>query len=269
MRLLFVGDVVGRAGRDAFLGALPGLRERYTPDFVVVNGENAAHGFGLTMKIARSFFEAGVDAIPMGNHVWDQRELLHNIDDEPRIIRPLNYPPGTPGLGARVFRTATGRRVLVAQVMGRLFMDPLDDPFAAARHLLDTYRLVRDVDAAVIDMHGEASSEKMAFGKHFDGRASLIAGTHTHIPTADLRVLPEGTAYISDVGMTGDYESVIGMQAEGSIARVTRKLPIRMEPAEGPATLCAVLVDTDDTTGLARAARPIRQGGVLAGTEPA
>ncbi|HEV7370927.1 TIGR00282 family metallophosphoesterase [Arenibaculum sp.] len=271
MNLLFLGDVVGRAGRDAVLAHLPELRRRLATDFVVVNGENAAGGFGITEKIARDFFDAGVDCITTGNHVWDQKELVGAIDRETRILRPLNFPEGTPGRGAAVFQAPRGRRVLVANVMGRLFMDPLDDPFAAVGHVLRQVRLGagagagNGVDAVIVDVHAEATSEKMAMGHFCDGRASLVVGTHSHVPTADLQILPGGTAYQSDAGMCGDYDSVIGMKKEVSIARFVRKLPTeRMTPAENEATVCGVFVRTDDRTGLGVRAEPVRIGGRLA-----
>jgi metallophosphoesterase (TIGR00282 family) len=265
MNLLFLGDVVGRAGRDAVLARLPELRRRLAADFVVVNGENAAGGFGITEKIARDFFDAGVDCITTGNHVWDQKELIGTIDREPRILRPLNFPEGTPGRGAAVFQAPRGRRVLVANVMGRLFMDPLDDPFAAIERVLRQIRLGAGADAVIVDMHAEATSEKMAMGHFCDGRASLVVGTHSHVPTADLQILPGGTAYQSDAGMCGDYDSVIGMRKEISVARFVRRMPTeRMTPAENEATVCGVFVRTDERTGLALGAEPVRLGGRLA-----
>jgi 2',3'-cyclic-nucleotide 2'-phosphodiesterase len=264
MNLLFLGDVVGRSGRDGVLHHLPGLRSRLALDFVVVNAENAAAGFGVTEKIAREFFEAGVDCITTGNHVWDQKELVSAIDREPRILRPVNFPEGTPGRGAALFQAPRGRRVLVANVMGRLFMDALDDPFAAVERVLHQVRLGAGADAVIIDVHGEATSEKMALGHFCDGRATLVVGTHSHVPTADLQILPGGTAYQSDAGMCGDYDSVIGMKKETSVARFVRRLPTeRMSPAENEATVCGVFVATDDRTGLAMRAEPVRIGGRL------
>lgn len=264
MRLLFIGDIVGRAGRDAVIGALPGLRERYALDFVVANGENAAGGFGITAEICETLFAAGVDAITGGNHSWDQRQILGTIDGEPRLLRPANFPSGTPGRGVQVFEAPRARKVLVVNLMGRLFMDPLDDPFATAEQILSRYRLGKTVDAILFDFHAEATSEKMAFAHALDGRASLVVGTHTHVPTADAQILPGGTAYQSDAGMTGDYDSVIGVQKETSIERFRRKLPTeRMRPAAGPATLCGVLLETDPASGLARRIEPLRLGGRL------
>ncbi len=270
MRLLFCGDIVGRPGREAVTSRLPGLREALALDFVIVNGENAAGGFGITAKICDELFAAGVDAISGGNHSWDQREALAFIDSEPRLLRPQNFPEGTPGRGAAVFEAGGGRKVLVINVMGRLFMDPLDDPFACIERELAKHRLGRTVQAIVLDLHAEATSEKMAMGHFVDGRVSLCVGTHTHVPTADTMVLPGGTAYQSDVGMCGDYDSVIGMDKTVPISRFTRKLPTeRLRVADGEATLCAVFVETDDANGLARRIAPLRVGGILSPTEPA
>jgi metallophosphoesterase (TIGR00282 family) len=269
MNILFCGDVVGRAGRDAIVEHLPDLRRRLALDFVVVNGENAARGFGITDKICADLYAAGADVITTGNHVWDQRDIIGQIDGDPRLLRPVNYPAGTPGRGANVYEASRGRRVLVVNVMCRLFMDPLDDPFPALEDALRAYPLGGAVDAIVIDVHGEASSEKMAIAHSFDGRASLIVGTHTHIPTADARILGGGTGYQTDAGMCGDYDSVIGMQKEAAIERFRRKMPgERLSPASGQADLCAVYVETDDRTGLARRIAPLRLGGRLAPAWP-
>lgn len=270
MRLMLLGDVVGRAGREAVIRELPGLRAELKLDFVAVNAENAAHGFGLNLGIAKELFAAGADVLTTGNHVWDQKELVGQIENEPRILRPLNYPPGTPGAGARIFSTARGQKVLVMNVMGRVFMDPLDDPFQAVFRELERQRLGATVQAILIDFHAETASEKMAMAHAVDGRVSLIAGTHTHVPTADAQILGGGTAYQTDCGMCGDYDSVIGMKKEAPIWRFTRKLPgEKLQPAEGPATVCGVIADTDDKTGLARAVAPIRIGGRLAPNRPA
>ncbi|MEQ8964436.1 MAG: TIGR00282 family metallophosphoesterase [Azospirillaceae bacterium] len=269
MRLLFVGDIVGRAGREALIERLPALRDRLGLDAVVVNAENAAHGFGLTAKIAAELFDTGVDCLTTGNHVWDQREILSAIDAEPRLIRPANFPAGTPGRGATMVEVAGGRRLLVVNLMARLFMDPLDDPFAAADRVLAELEMPRDADAVVVDFHGEATSEKMAMGHYLDGRVSLVVGTHSHVPTADYQILAGGTAYQSDAGMTGDYDSVIGMRKEPAVARFTTKLPgERLSPAEGDATVCGLVVDTDDASGLAVAVQPLRVGGRLAPAMP-
>jgi metallophosphoesterase (TIGR00282 family) len=264
MRLLFCGDVVGRSGREVVVEHLPRLRRELALDFAVVNGENAAGGFGITEKICAELYAAGADVVTTGNHIWDQKETLGSIDRDPRLLRPLNYPQGTPGRGAGVFAATRGRKVMVLNPMGRLFMDPLDDPFACVERELASQRLGATVDAIIVDVHAEATSEKMAMGHLLDGRVSLVVGTHTHVPTADSQILPKGTAYQTDAGMCGDYDSVIGMEKAVPIARFTRKLPTeRMAAASGPATLCAVFVETDDKTGLARQVSPIRIGGRL------
>ena len=269
MRILICGDVVGRSGRNAITQHLPKLRDRYRVDFVILNGENAAGGFGITPKICDEFFDAGADAITTGNHVWDQREIIPHFDKEPRILRPANFPKGTPGKGIARLADAQGRVIVVVQLMARLFMDPLDDPFAAVENMLETWRLGSNAQAIVLDFHGEASSEKMAMGHFLDGRVSVVVGTHTHIPTADAQIFPSGTGYITDIGMCGDYDSVIGIRKEISVERFVRKMPTaRMEAAQGEATLCAILVDTDDQTGLTTDIRPVRIGGRLRREEP-
>lgn len=269
MRLLFLGDVVGRAGRDALVRELPGLRAKLALDLVVVNGENASHGFGLAPDMARAFLAAGADVITLGNHAWDRRELIPYLEEEKRVIRPINFPPGTPGQGAVVVEVPGQRRALVVNVMGRLFMDPLDDPFRAVQAELARHRLGHSIHAAIIDVHAEATSEKQAFGHSFDGMASLVIGTHTHCPTADHQILPGGTAYQTDAGMCGDYDSVIGMQKGGAALRFWRKMPgERLAPAEGEATLCGLFVETQDATGLARRVEPLRLGGRLSQAMP-
>ena len=269
MRILFLGDVVGRSGRQAVARELPDLSRSLETDFVVVNGENAAGGFGITEEIFNEFLDLGADVVTLGNHAWDQREALSFIVREPRLLRPANYPAGTPGAGAGVFEARNGARVFVMNVMGRVFMESLDDPFAAVEREADACPLGEGSDAAVFDVHAETTSEKMAMGHFVDGRASLVVGTHTHVPTADHRVLPGGTAYITDVGMCGDYDSVIGMDKEEPMSRFLRKIPgNRFTAATGEATLCGVVVDTDDGTGLATAIAPIRIGGRLAPVAP-
>lgn len=270
MRFLFCGDIVGRSGRDVLVERLPQLRRTLGLDFVVANAENAAGGFGVTEKICAELFEAGVDAITGGNHSWDQKEALSFIEREPRLLRPHNFPAGTPGRGAALFRTAQGRKVLVVNLMGRLFMDPLDDPFACVERELSKHRLGATADFVLVDIHAEATSEKMAMGHFLDGRVSLVVGTHTHVPTADAQILPGGTAYQSDAGMCGDYDSVIGMDKAVPVQRFTRKLPTeRMSAASGPATLCGVFVETDARSGLATRVEPLRLGGRLQQQVPA
>jgi 2',3'-cyclic-nucleotide 2'-phosphodiesterase len=269
MRLVFIGDIVGRAGRAAFLDQAPRLRREWSLDFLVVNGENAAGGFGITETICSELIDAGADCVTLGNHAWDQKEALVFITRQPRLLRPLNYPDGTPGRGANLFETAAGARVLVMNVMGRVFMDPLDDPFAAVDRELESCPLGAGCDAAIIDFHGETTSEKYAMGHFCDGRASLVVGTHTHAPTADAQILPGGSAYQTDAGMTGDYDSVIGMDKREPLQRFTRRIPQgRFEPANGPATLCGVAVETDDKTGLAIRVAAVRIGGRLAPAAP-
>jgi metallophosphoesterase (TIGR00282 family) len=266
MKILYLGDVVGRSGRDAVIERLPEIRKRLETDFIVVNGENAAHGFGITPKICEDFYAAGVDVVTLGNHSWDQREIMPYIDGDPRLLRPLNYPVGTPGKGVGVYPGPRGRKVVVIQAMGRLFMDPLDDPFAAVERELGKVRLGSGgVDAIVLDIHAEASSEKMAMGQLFDGRVSLVVGSHSHVPTADTQVLPRGTAYQTDAGMCGDYDSVIGMKKDAAVFKFVRKIPgERLSPAEGPGTVCGVLVETDERTGLAAKVGALRLGPRLA-----
>jgi metallophosphoesterase (TIGR00282 family) len=270
MRILFIGDIVGRSGRTAVLQRLPGLKRDWQLDFVAINGENAAGGFGITEAIYNELIDAGADAITLGNHAFDQREALVFIERAPRLIRPLNYPAGTPGRGAALIDAKNGARVLVVNVMGRVFMDALDDPFAAIERELAACALKRAADAIIVDIHCEATSEKQAMGHFCDGRASLVVGTHTHAPTADHQVLRGGTGYISDVGMSGDYDSVIGMGKDEPLNRFVRKIPSgRFEPALGEATLCAVAVETDDATGLARKIGAVRLGGRLEPARPA
>jgi metallophosphoesterase (TIGR00282 family) len=260
-----LGDVVGRSGRDALARELPLLKERYAPDLVVVNGENAAHGFGITEEMFLGFLAAGADVVTLGNHSFDQREALIFIERHPNLLRPVNWPAGCPGRGTALVETASGKRVLVMQAMGRVMIEPvLDDPFPAVDRELEACPLGRGCDAVLIDFHAEATSEKMAFGHFCDGRASLVVGTHTHVPTADHQILPGGTAYLSDAGMCGDYDSVIGMEKSEPLQRFLRKLPVeRMRPAEGEASVCGVAVETDDRTGLAVMVSPIRAGGRL------
>jgi 2',3'-cyclic-nucleotide 2'-phosphodiesterase len=268
MRLLFIGDVVGRSGRAAIGEQVPLLRARWSLDFVVVNGENAAGGFGLTELIFQEFRNAGVDAVTLGNHAFDQREALVFIERQPRLIRPANYPSGTPGRGSAVIESASGARLLIVNLMGRIFMEALDDPFAALDRELAGNPLGKGCDAVVVDVHAEATSEKCALGHFADGRASLVVGTHTHVPSADHRILSSGTGFVTDVGMTGDYDSVIGMDKDEPLRRFTRRIPSgRFEPALGPATLCGVAVDSDPR-GFTKAIAPVRIGGLLNAAEP-
>ena len=270
MRLLFVGDVVGKPGRVALAQHLPGLIEDLRIDFTVVNGENSAHGFGITPSTFEAIVDAGADAITLGNHTFDQKVVIGLLESDDRIVRPANFPVGTPGRGSFLFETKGGARVLVANVMGQLFMHPmLDDPFAAADRILDGIDLSGAADAILFDFHAEATSEAQCFGHHLDGRVSVVVGTHTHVPTADHRVLPGGTAYQSDTGMTGAFDSSIGMDKEEPLARFVRKMgSARMEVATGPATMCALAVEISDRTGLAERVAPVRLGGDLEEARP-
>lgn len=270
MRILFLGDVMGRAGRAAISERLPGLRSAWGLDFVIVNGENASQGAGLTAEHARVILQAGADCITLGDHAFDQKDMIQFCEAEPRILRPLNFSRVAPGRGARVFDVAGGRRILVAQVLGQVFMKrPFDDPFSAIEAVLKTHRLGAAVQAAVVDIHAEATSEKMAMGHWCDGQASLVVGTHTHVPTADAMILGGGTGYLTDAGMCGDYDSVIGMEKLEPLKRfITGMSSARFEPAGGEATLSGVLVETDDKSGQARRILPVRIGGRLAPAGP-
>lgn len=269
MRLLFLGDVVGKSGRNAVIETLPDLRARWALDFVIINGENSAGGFGITEKIHTELLDAGADAVTLGNHAFDQKETLVYIERQDRLIRPVNFPPGTPGRGAGLYEARNGAQVLVMNAMGRVYMHELDCPFRAVEQELMTCPLGSGADVVVIDFHAEATSEKQAFGAFVDGRASLVVGTHTHTPTSDERVLPGGTAYMSDAGMCGDYNSVLGMSKDEPMHRFLARIPKdRFEPALGPATLSGLAVDIDDKTGLANEVKAVRIGGCLSQSEP-
>lgn len=271
MRIGFFGDVVGRSGRDGLADHLPDLKRRLGLEFVVVNAENAAGGFGISESTARELYDAGADVLTLGNHAWDQKEALTYIVREPRLIRPVNYPrlSDPPGRGADLFVTDDGRRVLVINVLGRVHMDSMDDPFAAVDRELEACPLGMACDAAIVDMHAEATSEKMAMGHFCDGRASLVVGTHTHVPTADCQILPGGTAYQTDAGACADYDSVIGNDKEEPLRRFTTRISReRYKPASGVATVCGVYVETDDRTGRALRIEPIRVGGRLSENVP-
>ena len=269
MNILLCGDVVGRSGREAIKRHLPALKRDLCVDVAIVNAENAAHGFGLNERLAGELYDAGADILSTGNHVWDQRELIQYIERDGRILRPANFPEGTPGAGWRLHPLDGDRTLLVVNLMGRLFMDALDDPFAGLEAILAQYKLGESATAIVVDFHGEATSEKMAFGHFADGRVSAVLCTHTHVPTADHQILPGGTAFLSDAGMCGDYDSVIGMEKGPSVRRFVTKMPTeKPKPAEGEATLCGVFVVIDDRTGLARRIEPVRVGGRLAEQVP-
>ncbi len=265
MRILFLGDVMGRAGRAGVAQMLPALRAQWGLDFVVVNGENATGGAGLSGDHAKALFTAGADCVTLGDHAFDQKDMLAAIEADPRILRPINFSKVAPGRGVKIFEATQGRRVLVAQVLGQVFMKrPFDDPFSAIESVLKTHRLGTAVQAAIVDIHAEATSEKMAMGHWCDGQASLVVGTHTHVPTADAMILSKGTAYLTDAGMCGDYDSVIGMDKLEPLRRfITGMSQARFEPAEGAATLSGVYIETDDKTGLATKIAMVRQGGRL------
>ena len=261
MRLLFCGDVVGQSGRNAVCATVRRAKGELGIDFVVANGENAAGGFGITPAICEEFFDAGVDVVTTGNHVWDQREVITYFEQEQRLLRPHNYPLGTPGAGARLFNTTSGGRIIVINVMLRLFMDPLDDPFQCVTQFLKGHRLSKSADAILVDVHGEATSEKQAIAHMLDGTVSAVVGSHTHVPTADARILAKGTGFLTDAGMCGDYDSVIGGDKEAWIRRFQSRMPVgRVRPPSGPGTACGVLIEVDPRTGLARRVAPVIQG---------
>lgn len=264
MRILFLGDVVGRSGREVISERLPNLVKRWKLDFVAINGENAAGGFGITEAIFEEFIDAGADAVTLGNHAFKQREAMIFINRAPALVRPLNFPRNPPGRGASLVNAKNGARVLIMNALGRVFMEPLDDPFVAIDRELEACPLKSGADAIIVDFHAEASSEKQAAGFFCDGRASLVVGTHTHVPTADHRILKGGTAFMTDIGMCGDYDSIIGMEHEEPMSRFLTGLPSgRYEPASGPGSLSGIAVETDDATGLAKRVAPIRLGGRL------
>jgi 2',3'-cyclic-nucleotide 2'-phosphodiesterase len=270
MRFLFLGDIVGRTGRTAVCEALPGLIARHALDFVVINGENSAGGFGITEAILNELVDAGADCVTLGNHAFDQKEALVFIERHDRLVRPLNYPKGTPGKGATMLKAKNGADVLVINALGRVFMTELDCPFRAIDNEITACGLKSGADAIFVDFHAEATSEKQALGHFLDGRISGMAGTHTHTPTSDHRVLPGGTAYMSDAGMCGDYNSVVGMDSDEPLNRFLTKIPRgRFEPSFGPATISGFAIDIDDKTGLATHAAALRQGPHLEPALPA
>ena len=267
MKILFCGDVVAKPGRDALIKYLPQVRAQHDPDFVIVNGENAAHGFGITCKIYDDLRDAGADVVTLGNHAFDQKDILAYFDYEAPLLFPQNLTSAVKCRGHGLFETQKGQRIAVINLMGRLFMDLYGDPYPMIEEMLKTYKLGQNVDAIFVDFHAEASSEKASFAYHLDGRVSALIGTHTHIPTADDRILPKGTAFMTDVGMCGTYDSIIGMRVDKAVARFLKTVPQeRLEPAEGIGTFCAVLIETDDRTGLAQSITPVRMGGELRST---
>jgi len=269
MRILFLGDVVGKPGREAVMRHLPGLRADLKADCVIVNGENAAGGVGITEPIYHEILGAGADAVTLGNHAFDQREALVFINRAPMLVRPANLPPGTPGRGAALVKIADGRRVLVINVLGRIAMDAVDCPFRAVEHEIALCPLRDMADAILVDLHAEATSEKQALAWHFDGRVSVGVGTHTHVPTADHRIFPGGTGYMSDAGMCGDYLSVIGFERHEPTRRLIEKTPgTRWESASGTGSIAGLLIETDDQTGLTKRLAPVRLGPNIEETLP-
>lgn len=264
MRIVFIGDVMGRSGREALQKHLPRVREELEPDVVIVNGENAANGAGITEKICKQFYEWDVDCITTGNHVWDQREIIPYIDRDKKLLRPMNFPPKTPGNGVLKHKLKDGRIITIVNSMGRLFMETLDDPFRAMQEFLADEKLGKTTDAIFVDFHAETTSEKMSFAHYIDGKVTAVIGTHTHIPTADAHVLDKGTAYQTDAGMTGDYNSVIGVEKELAMHRFIKKMKgERFRPASGAGTMCGCLIVSNDKTGKAKSIEPIRLGGIL------
>jgi len=255
LKILFVGDVVGRSGRNALSMRLGRLVDRNEVDLVVVNGENAAAGFGLTLDIVREFFDLGVDVITSGNHIWDKKEILEHLDREPRLLRPANYPPGLPGQGSGVYRTNAGIPVGILNLEGRVFMNNLECPFRCADALVADLR--QKTPIILVDFHAEATSEKVALGHYLDGRVSAVVGTHTHVQTADEQILPGGTAYLTDAGMTGSLDAVIGIRKELAIERFLTQLPVRFEVAKKDPVLCGVLFTIDEQNGRALAVQRI------------
>jgi 2',3'-cyclic-nucleotide 2'-phosphodiesterase len=249
MNILFIGDIVGRTGRDLVQKGLRGLIDRYDVDLTIANAENAAAGFGLTRDIGDTLLESGIEVMTSGNHIWDKKEVLDYIGVEPRLLRPANYPAGVPGRGSYVAQTRDGRSVGVINVMGRVFMTPIDDPFSVVLREIEAMR--HRARVIFVDMHAEATSEKIAMGWHLDGKVTAVVGTHTHVQTADERVLPGGTAYLTDAGMTGPHDSIIGMEKEPSLARFLTGIPTKFEPATGNARLNGAIVEADDKSGRA------------------
>ena len=249
IRLLFIGDIVGRPGRDLVRRGVAALRDYHQVDLVIANAENAAAGFGITRELGEQILESGVDVMTSGNHIWDKREAIDYIGIEPRLLRPANFPAGVPGNGSYIAHTESGVSVGVVNVMGRVFMTPLDDPFAIAAR--EVAKLRERTRVIFVDFHAEATSEKVAMGWHLDGKVTAVVGTHTHVQTADERILPRGTAYLTDVGMTGPHDSIIGVEIDAALGRFVTAMPARFETATGNPRLNAVVVEADETTGLA------------------
>ena len=265
MKILFLGDVIGPSGCKSVKGYLPQIKKKNKIDFVIANGENAADsGVGITEKITEDLYNAGVDVITSGNHIWDQKETIDHIAREKRLLRPENFIEGTPGRGFETFIAPSGEKIAVLNLMGNIFMKKCEDVFRTAEKIFNKFKLKKDADFIVVDFHGEITSEKMAMGHYLDGKATLVVGTHTHVPTSDFRVLEHGTAYQSDTGMCGDYNSVIGMNKENSLKKFFNNKEAKKHfPSLGEATLSGIIVNGDLNTGLAKSAKQFLFGGVL------
>ena len=265
MNILILGDIMGPSGREAIIKKLPNLIKKKKLDFVIVNGENAADtGGGITKKNTEEFFEAGADVITTGNHVWDQKETMEFITSEKRLLRPENLTMGSPGAGFDIFNSRNNKKVAVINLMGNIFMKKCEDVFEVAKKFIQMIKLKRDADFIIVDLHGEITSEKMAMGYFFDGKTTMVVGTHTHIPTSDYRILEKGTAYQTDIGMCGDYNSVIGMNRDNSLKKFFKDPSAKKHyPALGEATISGLMVKADDETGLAKKVEPIIIGGAL------
>ncbi len=265
MNILILGDIVGPSGRKALIKTLPNLIKKKKLDFVIVNGENAADsGVGITKKNTEEFFEAGTDVITSGNHIWDEKETMEFITSEKRLLRPENLIKGSPGMGTGIFTAKNNKKVAVINLMGNIFMKKCEDVFESAKKFIQTVKLKRDADFIIVDLHGEITSEKMAMGYFFDGKATMVVGTHTHVPTSDYRIMEKGTAYQTDIGMCGDYNSVIGMNRDNSLKKFFKDSSAKKHyPALGEATISGLMVKADDETGLAREVEPIIIGGVF------
>ena len=261
MNFLFLGDIVGRSGRDIVLSELPKIKVNEQIDFVIVNGENAAGGYGITRKICDELFASGVDVITSGNHIWDQKETADFISEEKRLLRPLNFMDGTPGSGCEIYSLKNKKKIAVINIMGNVYMKKADDVFNCIAIKLQSLKLGKDVDFIIVDIHAEITSEKMAMGHYLDGQVTLVVGTHSHVPTYDFRILNHGTAYQTDAGMCGDYDSVIGMNKEGALKKFLKQPNLeRLSPALGKGTLSGIKVTADEKTGLAKDIKPITIG---------
>lgn len=259
MKIVYLGDIVARTGREAVKNAVGYLKETYNFDALIVNADNAAHGFGCTPKICEQLFNAGITAIVTGDHVWNQKDILPFLDENKRIVRPLNYSDKLAGTGVREIPVDSGKKLLLVEVVGRVFMEEVDCPIKVTDKILEKYTLAQNIDAIFIDIHAEATAEKQAFARYFDGKVSAIIGSHTHVPTNDASILPKGTAYQTDTGMCGDYNGVIGFDEYAPIERLKNKnSPCRLEPCSGKATICGCFIETDDKTGLAIDVEPIK-----------